>query len=83
MAAALYLGIRTAALGEAGPGAQAYPYIHWLDRENFGTRTWAVWLQYCTGLTTGAFIETFLEWPKQFYDRMTTRSNRSTWGVRS
>lgn len=65
--AAAYLWIRTSALGEAGPGTNVYPYIHWPQREGFAERTLAVWVMYCAGITTGSFIHTFAEFPRQIY----------------
>ena len=62
-----YLWVRTAALGEAGPGTNVYPYIHWPRREGFVERTLAVWVMYCSGMATGTFVHTFAEFPKQIY----------------
>jgi hypothetical protein len=68
--AAAYLVLRSAALAGGQPSLHTYPYIHPITREGFAARTGLVWLQYCAGLGTGAFIYTFLEWPRQLFDRL-------------
>ncbi|MDC0357491.1 hypothetical protein OAO01_01650 [Oligoflexia bacterium] len=65
-----YWLLRNLALGEGGAGTKPFPYFFMPERDGFVGRTVAVWLQYCAGLASGFFVNSFLSDPDVFYARI-------------
>ncbi|RMG45513.1 MAG: hypothetical protein D6719_00190 [Candidatus Dadabacteria bacterium] len=63
----LYFTLRYFALGEAGSGSRPFPYFYMPWREGFLERTFAVFLQYITGLSLGTYIKPFLNDASSFF----------------